>query len=305
MKRLCDIIAKNLALIVLLGAAAAFFFPSVGHIFKTSCITPTLGLVMLGMGMTLDIKSLGKVFAHPKDVIAGFLCQFTIMPLLAVMLVKIFSLPPELAIGVILVGCCPGGTASNVITYLAKGDLALSVGMTTVSTLAAPVLTPLLIKIFAGALVPVSFWNMFLSILEVIIIPITLGLLAKEFLPKFTEKAVPYLPAFSTVAIAVIVISVVSANAQGLRDSGLLVIAVVVLHNICGYALGLGVARLLRMPRAKAVAISVEVGMQNSGLACSLATTHFASMAMAPIPGAVFSVWHNISGPIYAKLVNL
>lgn len=301
LRKCCDLMTKYMAVIVLLAAIAAFMFPSVlGHI-RTSWITPMLGFVMFGMGLSLDAKDFALVFARPREIIAGLVCQFTIMPLLAFALTGLFRLPPELAVGVILVGCCPGGTSSNVITYLSKGDLALSVGMTSVSTILAPVLTPLLVKLFAGVLVPVDFWGMFLSIIEVIIIPIVVGIIVRKVFPRFVTIAASYLPAFSTVVITLIVIAVVSANAASLRSCGLLVIIVVVLHNMCGYALGFGAAKFLKMPFRKAVAVSVEVGMQNSGLACSLAANHFAALALASVPGAVFSVWHNISGAVIAR----
>ena len=302
MKKVCEFITKYMAAIVLAAALAAFLWPAALRAIRTSWVTPMLGCVMFGMGLTLDLRDFGRVFSRPKDVIIGFACQFTIMPLLASALAHLFALPPELAVGVMLVGCCPGGTSSNVITYLSRGDVALSVGMTAVSTLFAPFMTPLLVRLFAGAYVPVDFWGMFLSILKVIILPIAIGLLFKRFLPKVTAGISGYLPAFSTLVITMIVIAVVAANAASLRSCGLLVIAVVVLHNICGYVLGYLAGRALRMPMARRTAVSVEVGMQNSGLACSLAATHFAAMAMASVPGAIFSVWHNISGALIARL---
>jgi len=302
MKKICDFITRYMSAIVLAAAAGAFLAPGFfGHV-RTSWITPLLGCVMFGMGLTLDIRDIAKVFSRPKHIIIGCLCQFTIMPVLAFLLAKAFQLPPELTIGVILVGCCPGGTSSNVITYLSKGDVPLSVGMTAVSTLLAPVATPLLVKFFAGAVIPVDFWGMFLSIIEVVIAPIVLGLLAKRFLGGITGKAVPFLPAFSATVITLIVIAVVAANAGQLRSCGLLVICVVILHNICGYALGFAVGKALRLPSDKATAVSIEVGMQNSGLACSLAHTHFSALAMASVPGAIFSVWHNISGALLSRV---
>lgn len=303
MKKICGFITKWMALIVLAAAVAAFLLPSPLSHIKTSWVPLLLGFVMFGMGLTLDLKDFAHVFIHPKDVMIGFVCQFTIMPLLALALAKAFSLPPELAVGVILVGCCPGGTSSNVITYLSGGNVALSVAMTGVSTLLAPFMTPLLVKLFAGAYIPVDFWGMFLSILKVIVIPIALGLVIKKLLPKASERVTAYLPAFSTLVITLIVIAVVSANATSLRSCGLLVIAVVILHNILGYLLGYFAGKLLRMSHDSRIAVSVEVGMQNSGLACSLAATHFSAMAMASVPGAVFSVWHNISGALLARLL--
>lgn len=302
MRRICNFITRYLSVIVLGAAAGAFLWPSFfGHI-RTSWVTPLLGFVMFGMGLTLDRKDFVHVFANPGNVIIGVICQFTLMPLIGFGLTKLFALPPELAIGVILVGCCPGGTSSNVITYLSKGDVPLSVGMTTVSTLLSPVVTPLLIKLLAGAYVPVDFWGMMLSIVEVIIIPIALGLIVNYFLPEQTKKVTEFLPAFSTVVITMIVMAVVSANAARLSDCGLLVLVVVMLHNIFGYLLGFGAGRLLGMTTPKKKALSIEVGMQNSGLACSLAAQHFSALAMASVPGAVFSVWHNISGALIARL---
>ncbi len=302
MKRFCKLISDYMGILVLLSALAALLFPgTIGHL-KPKLINPLLGVIMFGMGLTLQAEDFKVVFSRPKDVLVGCLAQFTVMPLLAFALTKIFRLEPALAIGVILVGCCPGGTASNVITYLAKGDLALSVGMTAVSTLLAPVLTPLLVWLLAGETVDVDVVGMLLSILWVVILPIALGLLVKRFWPRTTEQASAYLPALSTLAICVIVLIVIAANAHKLLDGGLVILLVVVLHNVCGLGAGYLIGTLLRLTPAKRRAISVEVGMQNSGLASSLATLHFAAYPLATIPGALFSVWHNISGAIVAKL---
>ncbi len=302
MKRFCKLISDYMGILVLLSALAALLFPdTVGHL-KPRLINPLLGVIMFGMGLTLKAEDFKVVFSRPKDVLVGCLAQFTVMPLLAFALTKIFRLEPAMAIGVILVGCCPGGTASNVITYLAKGDLALSVGMTAVSTLLAPVLTPLLVWLLAGETVDVDVVGMLLSILWVVILPIALGLLVKRCWPRTTEQASVYLPALSTLAICVIVLIVIAANAHKLLDGGLVILLVVVLHNVCGLGAGYLIGTLLRLTPAKRRAISVEVGMQNSGLASSLATLHFAAYPLATIPGALFSVWHNISGAIVAKL---
>jgi len=288
--------------LVLLTAVFALLFPEVFGALKPTLINPLLGVVMFGMGLTLKLEDFKVVFSRPKDVIIGCLAQFIVMPLLAWLLARGFSLSDELALGVVLVGCCPGGTASNVITYLAKGDLALSVGMTGVSTLLAPLLTPFLTWLLVGQHVNVDMVSMFLSILWVVILPIVAGLLFRSLLPKFTESAVAYLPALSSLAIAFIVAIVVSANSAKLMVGGWLIILVVMLHNLCGLLLGYGVARMLGLELKKRVAISIEVGMQNSGLASSLATLHFAAYPMATIPGALFSVWHNISGAVMARV---
>ena len=293
-----------MGLLVLASAVLALVFPETLSVVPPKAINYLLGVVMFGMGLTLNLQDFKVVFSRPKDVITGCLAQFTIMPLLAWGLSRLFSLDEALALGVVLVGCCPGGTASNVITYLAKGDLALSVGMTGVSTLLAPFLTPVLTWALAGKSVDVNVANMFLSILWVVILPIVIGLLVKWLWPKFTEKMTDYLPAFSSIAIAFTVAIVISANASKLMAGGLVIILVVVLHNICGLGLGYLIGLMLRLPEPKKRAISIEVGMQNSGLASSLATIHFAAYPLASIPGAIFSVWHNISGALVARVFN-
>ena len=232
------------------------------------------------------------VFSRPKDVIVGCVAQFTLMPFLAWVLTMVFHLPTELAIGVILVGTCPGGTSSNVMTYLSKGDVALSVGMTAVSTVLAPVLTPLL---------TLNPMNMFLSIVKVVLVPIALGFVVNHFFHEFTQQAVRVLPLVSTTAIVLIICAVVSANSAKIMTSGLLILVVVVLHNLLGYLTGYAVGKALKLDSTKCRAISIEVGMQNSGLATSLAAAHFAQYPLATIPGAVFSVWHNISGAVLAN----
>jgi BASS family bile acid:Na+ symporter len=261
-----------------------------------------LGVIMFGMGLTLSPADFRIVFSRPKDILLGCLAQFTVMPLLAFLISWALQLPNELALGVILVGCCPGGTASNVITYLAKGDLALSVGMTACSTLLAPVLTPLLVWLMAGTMVNVDTIGMLTSIIYVVIAPIVAGLLCQRFMPRATRSVTPYLPALSSVVIALVVGIIVSHNASRLLLGGAIVVAAVVLHNLLGLSVGYAIGRLLRLPHPKRVALSIEVGMQNSGLASSLAVLHFAAYPLATIPGAIFSVWHNISGALAAKL---
>lgn len=302
MKEVCDFIARWMGVIVLLVATLSLIVPASFLWIDTKTINPLLGVIMFGMGLTLSPHDFRIVLSHPKDILIGCLAQFTVMPLLAFGLAWAFSLPKELALGVILVGCCPGGTASNVITYLAKGDLALSVGMTATSTLLAPVLTPLLVWLMAGTMVDVDTMGMLLSIVYVVIAPIICGLLCQRFLPRITKCVVPYLPALSSIAIAMVVGIVVSHNADRLLVGGLMVVVVVMAHNLLGLLIGYILGCLLRLTRPKCVALSIEVGMQNSGLASSLAVLHFAAFPFATIPGAVFSVWHNISGAMAAKL---
>ena len=302
MKKLCHYLSEYMGVLVLVGALLALAFPAALQQVRPTVINYLLGVVMFGMGLTLNLQDFKIVFSRPKDVVVGCLAQFTVMPLLAWGLARLFQLDEALALGVVLVGCCPGGTASNVITYLAKGDLALSVGMTGVSTLLAPLLTPLLTWALAGKSVDVDVVGMLLSILWVVILPIIVGLTVKWLWPKFTEKATDYLPALSSIAIAVIVAIIISANADKLLAGGLLIVIVVMLHNICGLSLGYLTGQLLRLSEPKKRAVSIEVGMQNSGLASSLATIHFAAYPLATIPGAIFSVWHNISGAAVAYI---
>ena len=302
MKKLCDYISKYMGVLVLVVAAVALFWPASFLCIDTWAINPMLGVIMFGMGLTLSPQDFRIVLSRPKDILIGCLAQFTVMPLLALGLSWAFALPKELALGVILVGCCPGGTASNVITYLAKGDLALSVGMTATSTLLAPLLTPLLVWLLAGTMVQVDTIGMLLSIVYVVIAPIAVGLIFQRYLPQFTKAIVPYLPAFSSIAIALVVGIIVAHNADRLLVGGLIVVLVVILHNLCGLSLGYIIGRLLNLSEPKKRAISIEVGMQNSGLASSLATLHFAAYPLATIPGAIFSVWHNISGALVAAV---
>ena len=303
LEKLSAFFGKWMALIVIAVAALALFAPQTCLWIKTSWINWLLGIVMFGMGLTLKMDDFKVVFSRPKDIIIGFIAQFTLMPLIAFVLTKAFQLPTEIAVGVILVGTCPGGTSSNVMTYLSKGDVPLSVGMTAVSTLFAPLMTPLLTLLYAGQRVDVNAVAMFLSIVKVVLVPIALGLVCNYFFGKVTREIVRILPLISTLAIIMIIASVVSANSGRLKTVGAMVVVVVVLHNLLGYAAGYGVGKLLRLDATKCRALSIEVGMQNSGLATSLAATHFAQYPLATIPGAVFSVWHNISGAVYANFL--
>lgn len=300
LEKVSNFAGKYMSVIALLVAAVALVFPN-SFTWAAPNITLLLGIVMFGMGLTLKLSDFKEVLRRPKDVFAGFVLQFTVMPLLAYFLAKIFQLPPELAVGVILVGTCPGGTSSNVMTYLAKGDIALSVCMTMVSTLFAPILTPLLTWWLAGKWVAVSFTAMFLSIVKVVMLPIVLGLIVHKIFGDKTAKFNKVLPLISVVAISLIIGAVVGANSNKIMTTGLLVGAVVIVHNMCGYGLGFLCAKVFGMNSAKRNAVAIEVGMQNSGLAVSLAAAHFSPAAA--IPGAVFSVWHNFSGSIVANIM--
>jgi BASS family bile acid:Na+ symporter len=302
MKRVSDFVGKYMAVIVLVVAALALFVPQSCLWIQTSWINYLLMVVMFGMGLTLKFGDFAIVFKRPKDIIIGCIAQFTIMPLLAFALGKIFGLETGLLAGVILVGTCPGGTASNVMTYLSKGDVALSVGMTSVNTLLAPFLTPAITYLLLKTSVTVDVMSMFLSIIKVVIIPIALGFIINKFWGKYTEKVSDVLPLISVTAITLIVAAVVSHNAERILETGAIVFAVVILHNILGYAVGFVLGLILKLPMSKKKALSIEIGMQNSGLATSLAGSAFPDLAMATVPGAIFSVWHNISGALLANL---
>ncbi len=301
LNKVSDFFAKYMAVTVVIIAAVALIVPPM-FLWLTPNISIFLGVAMFGMGMTLKISDFQEVFKRPKDVFVGALAQFTIMPLIAFCLAKIFQLPPELAAGVILVGTCPGGTSSNVMTYLAKGDVALSVSMTITTTILAPLVTPILTWLLVSAWLEISLSAMMISICKIVILPIVLGIAINAFFGKSIEKFSKLLPLVSIIAIILIVGGVVSVNAQKLLEVGLLIAAVVIIHNLLGYGLGFMLAKILKMNTSKATAISIEVGMQNSGLATSLAMLHFG--AAAAIPGAIFSVWHNISGSITANILS-
>ena len=277
-KEICNLIARWMGALVLLMALLSVMMPAPFMAIDTWWINPLLGVIMFGMGLTLSPQDFRIVFSRPRDVLVGCLAQFTIMPFMAWLLTKAFSLP---------------------------ADLALSVGMTATSTVLAPFMTPFLTWLLAGTLVEVNTLGMLQSIVYVVIAPILGGLLIQHFLPGFTKRAVAYLPAFSTLVIAFVVGIVVGHNASRLLMGGLLVIIVVMLHNLSGLALGYGIGRMLSLSHEKRAAISIEVGMQNSGLASSLATLHFAAFPMATIPSTLFSVWHNISGALVAKVYSM
>ena len=302
MKKVSEAIGKYMAVIVLAVAVLALFLPQSCLWIQTSWVNYLLMIVMFGMGLTMKPSDFGVVFSRPKDMIVGCTAQFLIMPLLAFALGRLFGLSSELLVGVILVGTCPGGTSSNVITYLSKGDVALSVGMTSVNTLLAPLLTPALTYLFLRTSVDVDVKAMFISIIQVVVIPIGLGILINKLLPRFSEKAKDIMPSVSVTAICLIVAAVVSHNSEKILTTGALIFAVVILHNLLGYACGYLIGLIFRMDMPRKKAVAVEIGMQNSGLATTLAGSAFPDLAMATVPGAVFSVWHNISGAILAAV---
>ncbi|WAC46448.1 bile acid:sodium symporter family protein [Pseudomonas sp. SL4(2022)] len=290
-------VGNTFAYWVLFFAVVAFLHPA-WFIGLKGSIVPLLGLVMFGMGLTLKLEDYAEVARHPWRMALAVVAQFVIMPGVAWLLCQAFDLPPELAVGVILVGCCPSGTASNVMTWLARGDLALSVSITAVTTLIGPLLTPALIWLLASAWLPVSFMDLFWSILQVVLLPIALGLVAQRLLGTRVRHAVEVLPLVSVVSIVTIVATVVAASQAKIAESGLLIMAVVILHNSFGFLLGYFTARVFGLPLEQRKTLSLEVGMQNSGLGAALASVHFSPLAA--VPSALFSIWHNISGAILA-----
>ena len=298
MKKVCDFIVDNMAILIILISVLGAAVPS-SLTWVGPNVSWMLGVVMFGMGMTLKFEDFRLLAKRPWEVGIGALAQFTLMPLIAWVLVKVFALPPEIAIGVVLVGTCPGGTASNVITYLAKGDVALSVAMTMTTTLLAPIVTPCLTWFLAGAWVDISLLAMMKSIAMMVLFPVIAGLIVNHFAGRTVEKFLPVLPLISVIAIALLVGGVVALSASKLFSYGVLIFAVVILHNACGLACGYLMAKFCHLAPAKARAVAIEVGMQNSGLAASLAVMYFSPLAA--VPGAIFSLWHNVSGSLLAN----
>ncbi|MCZ0858702.1 bile acid:sodium symporter family protein [Actinomyces israelii] len=259
-----------------------------------------LGIIMFGMGLTLTPPDFALVARRPLPVLVGVVAQFVIMPTLAWILAKVFGLDPALAAGVILVGCAPGGTSSNVISYLAKGDVALSVTMTSISTLLAPLMTPLLTSWLAGQYMPVDAGAMTMSIVKMVLVPVVGGLVVRILFARAVERVLPAMPWVSVLGICYVVLAVVSKSAEKILSAGLLILLVVACHNVLGYLLGYGAGRMLGRDARVCRTISIEVGMQNSGLAATLAVAYFSPAAA--LPGAVFSTWHNLSGAVLAAI---
>lgn len=292
-------VQKTFALWVVLFAGIAMCVPEV-FIWLKSYITWMLGIIMFGMGMTMTLADFKGVLQSPKAVCIGVIAQFVLMPSLAYLLCQLFQLPAEIAVGVILVGCCPGGTASNVITYMAKGNIALSVACTSVATLLAPILTPSIFYLLASQWLKIDATSMFVSILQVVLFPIILGLITRGLFKQKVEQYIQVLPLVSVLAIVAIVAAIIAGSQAAILQSGALILAVVILHNGLGYLLGFWASRCFKLAYADCKAVSIEVGMQNSGLGVALAAVHFAASPITAVPSAIFSLWHNVSGPALA-----
>ncbi|MGL5329447.1 MAG: bile acid:sodium symporter family protein [Peptostreptococcaceae bacterium] len=296
--KLSNFASKYMALIVLLAAGIALVKPMTFE-FAVPHVNTCLGVIMFGMGMTLKVEDFKLVLTRPKDVLSGSLAQFTVMPLLAFIISKVLNLPTELAVGLILVGCCPGGASSNVMAYMAKGDVALSVTLTSISTLLAPFLTPILTLVLGGQSIDVSLSAMFLSIIQVVLVPIILGLIFNKLLNNLVEECTKLIPLLSTICLVLIIGSIVGKNVESLLSSGALILLAVVIHNSCGYVIGYLVAKKIGLDEQKRRTMAIEVGLQNGGLATSLSMMHFSPMTA--IPGVVSSTYHAVSGAILAN----
>ncbi|MFR0590586.1 bile acid:sodium symporter family protein [Bifidobacterium thermophilum] len=303
-KQAASWLTKWFTLIVIVWAAINYFVPAIS-VWAKGYTGYLLGIVLFGMGLTLSVDDFARIIKQPLMVIVGTVAHYVIMPLIAVLLCWIFHLDGAIAVGVILVGCCPSGTSSNVMSFLSRGDVALDVSIGLLSTLLAPFMIPLLMQLLASRYVAIPWQSLFLSALTIVLVPVALGVTCHMIFKEKIEKVTPVLPIISQVAILLIIGVVVSANASKLFSSEtLLAIPVVILHNLCGYALGFGFSKLMYKvyPKgfryAQQKAITFEVGMQDSGLGATLALTSFAATPVTAIPSTFFSVWHNISGSV-------
>lgn len=285
---------------VVLGGVTALFYPGWFTWFDGNWITWGLAVIMLGMGVTLSIEDFKAVLQKPQAVATGFAAQYLIMPLLGWSIARLLHLDTPLTVGLILVSCCPGGTASNVVTYLAKANVALSVLMTMCSTFGAIALTPLLTKWLAGTLVPVDAWGLFLSTFKIVLVPLIVGVSLKRFVPGFVKAVLPVAPLVSVLTITLICASIIGSSADNLKHSGGKLLSAVFLLHACGFALGFGFARLCGYDGNDCRTISIEVGMQNSGLGAALAKAHFASFPLAPLPCAISATFHSVIGSVLA-----
>ncbi|MGQ0794275.1 MAG: bile acid:sodium symporter family protein [Deltaproteobacteria bacterium] len=297
LKLLGSLLSSYFTLWIILFSAAAYMYPA--HFAPLShLITPTLGVIMFGMGMTITSEDARRLLSSPREIFIGVAAQYSVMPATGFIVARGLGLEPLIAAGVALVGACPGGTASNVITYLARGDVALSVAMTSVSTLLSPLFTPVMIYLFAGRWIDVPVWGLFISTIEIVLLPIALGISARALFRRVADAAAHAMPLVSSVGIIFIVGVIVAANAESIGSLGAGAAMAVILHNSIGLALGYCIAKFAGMSEPKRRALAIEVGMQNSGLGVALAKAHFG--AVAALPAAMFSVWHNVAGSLLA-----
>lgn len=302
MKKISKVLTKYMAVMVILIAALALFVPKSCIWIQSSWVNYLLIIVMFVMGLNMNLEDIAVVFTKPRDLILGCVVQYVAMPVLAFGLGKMFFLDEELLAGLIILGCCPGGTASNVMTYLSKGESAFSIGMTAVTNLLSPVITPVLTYLFLRKTISVDVKSMILAIIFVMIVPLLLGMVINRILSRLTENVKYILPSVADIAIFLIVASTVSHNSDRIRATGIKIIIAAILLNLLGYLFGyiFGSSFMMKMKRKKA--LTLEIGMQNSGMATSLAVAAFPGMAMAAVPAAVFSVWQYVSGAVLAGI---
>ncbi len=282
---------------ILAGAVFAFLFPEpVAPI--AAYITPALIFIMFCMGLTLTVPDLKEVVRRPWPIVIGVVAQFVIMPLIAVAVAKLLGLNPALSVGLLMLGSVPGGTASNVVAYLAKGDVALSVAMTSVSTLLSPLVTPIIMLTLADAETPVNGPSIAWMLAQTVLFPVIGGLLVRFFFTSFVDRILPALPWLSILGIGVVVFPSVAKASEKLVDVGVIVFVAVVLHNLLGYILGYLSARVLKMPEPACRTTAIEVATQSAGLASGMSAKFFSPEAA--IPGAIAAVWHNVAGALFA-----
>lgn len=298
LRRLSVALTRFMGVIIIAFSALALWQPWIFS-WVAPHISAMLGIIMLGMGMTLHWQDFSHVLRHPRDLGLGLVVQFGCMPLLAFALCHVFVLPPELAMGMILVGTAPGGTASNVLTFIARGDVAFSVAMTAAATLVSLLLTPPLTWLLGGVWVPVDMGGLFWSIVKIVLVPVLLGLLLHHFQRGLVDRLMPFLPLASALVITLVIAGIIAVNAQNILSAGPAIFAAVIAHNLLGLAVGWFAACRLRFAPPRRRALAIEIGTQNSGLATALALAHFTPAAA--IAGALFSVWQNISGALLSN----
>ena len=298
LRRLSVVLTRFMGVIIIAFSALALWQPWIFS-WVAPHISTMLGIIMLGMGMTLHWQDFSHVLRHPRDLGLVLVVQFGCMPLLAFALCHVFALPPELAMGMILVGTAPGGTASNVLTFIARGDVAFSVAMTAAATLVSLLLTPPLTWLLGGVWVPVDMGGLFWSIVKIVLVPVLLGLLLHHFQRGLVDRLMPFLPLASALVITLVIAGIIAVNAQNILSAGPAIFAAVIAHNLLGLAVGWFAACRLRFAPPRRRALAIEIGTQNSGLATALALAHFTPAAA--IAGALFSVWQNISGALLSN----
>jgi BASS family bile acid:Na+ symporter len=305
MHRTLQLLTNLFPIWVMAGCLAALVHPPLFTWFKGPAIVWGLGVIMLGMGLTLSVDDFRQVFREPQKILAGFVAQYLLMPLAGWFSAWLYQLDTAWAVGLILVACCPGGTASNVVTYLARANVALSVLMTMCSTFGAIIMTPLLTWWLAGSRVEVDAWSLFVGTVQVVLAPIVVGMLVNRFFPRVVEKTLPFAPLASVLTIALICSSIIGQQADDIRTSGgILLAAVFTLHSL-GFASGYLFAWLLGYNVHDCRTISIEVGMQNSGLGVVLAQKSFPTMPATATPCAVSSVFHSVIGSVLAGIWRL